>query len=226
MSNQTESPVGVPRSNGAETSSLEAQFAKLRSDLAHMTRESKSWVKTWGVYLGILGALIAVPKGAFELVTELWHRADTSVAIREVTIYHAPGLSSEIVTVPLVVMNLGNRDDVLFNNGASLTVEGQSVELSGDDFGLFDDGKKVDTSLLIPKDTLRPYAMSVTFNPKTRKLAATPGLHRLELRFLGVKHQSYSASFCFPLQSSDVHDLFESNDVRQKTVTKQCPGPN
>ena len=224
MSNQTESPAGVPGSNGPETTSLEAQLAKLRSDLDHLKTESKSWVKTWGVYLGILGALVAVPKGALDLVTQLWHRADTSVAIREVTIYHAPELSSEIVTVPLVLMNLGNRDDVLFNNGASLTVEGQSVELSNDDFGLFDDGKKVDASLLIPKDTLRPYAVSITFNPKTRKLAATPGLHKLELRFLGINHQSYSASFCFPLQASDVHDLFESNDVRQETVTKQCPG--
>ncbi len=154
MSNHTESPVRVLRSSGAKTASLEAQLTRLRSDLDHLKTESNSWVKTWGVYLGILGALIAVPKEALDLVSELWHRADTSVAIREITIYHAPELSSEIVTFPMVVMNVGNRDDVLFNNGASLTVEGQSVELSNDDFGLFDDGKKIDTSLLIPKDTL------------------------------------------------------------------------
>ncbi len=224
MSNHTESPVRVLRSSGAKTASLEAQLTRLRSDLDHLKTESNSWVKTWGVYLGILGALIAVPKEALDLVSELWHRADTSVAIREITIYHAPELSSEIVTFPMVVMNVGNRDDVLFNNGASLTVEGQSVELSNDDFGLFDDGKKIDTSLLIPKDTLRPYAVSITFNPKTRRLAATPGLHKLEMRFLGFKHQSYSATFCFPLQASDVHDLFESNEVRRQTMTKQCPG--
>jgi hypothetical protein len=226
MSGQAKVPVDVPRSNDGETPSVEDQLARLRSDVDLLKTESKSWVKTWGVYLGMLGALIAVPKGALDLVTQLWQRPVTSVAIREITIYHDPGLSSEIVKFPLIVMNLGNRDDLLLNNGASLTVAGQSVELSEADFGLFENGKKVDTSLLVPKDALRAYDVSITFNPKTREMAATPGLHKLELRFLGVNHQSYLASFCFPLQASDVHDLFESNEYRRQTMIThtQCPG--
>jgi hypothetical protein len=224
MSSQAKGPVEVPRSNDGEMPSVEDQLANLKSDLDHLKTESKSWVKTWGVYLGMLGALIAVPKGALDLVTQLWQRPDTSVAIQQITIYHDPGLSSEIVKFPLIVMNLGNRDDVLLNNGASLMVAGQSVELSEADFGLFYNGKKVDTSLLVPKDALRAYDVSITFNPKTREMAATPGPHKLELRFLGVKHQSYLASFCFPLQASDVHDLFESNEYRHQTMITQCTG--
>jgi hypothetical protein len=226
MSDQTNSPVEVPRSIGEEAPSVEDQLAKLRNDVDHLKTESKSWVKTWGVYLGILGALIAVPKGALDLVTQIWQRPDTSVAIQEITIYHDPGLSSEILKFPLVVMNLGNRDDVLLNNGARLTVEGQSVELSEADFGLFDNGKKVEASLLVPKNALRAYDVSVTFNSKTRKVAALPGLHNLELRFLGVKHQPYLASFCFPLQASEVHDLFESSEFQHQTIITQCSGRN
>lgn len=225
MSNQARGPLEVPRSNGGETPSVEDQLVKLRRDLDHLKTESKSWVKTWGVYLGILGALIAVPKGALDLVTQLWQHPDTSVAIQQITIYHIPGLPTpEIVKFPLVVTNLGNLDDVLLNNGASLTVAGQSVELSEADFGLFDNGKKVDTSLLVPKNALRAYEVSMTFNPKTREVAATPGLHKLEVRFLGVKHQSYLASFCFPMQASDVHDMFESNDYWHQTMITQCSG--
>jgi hypothetical protein len=224
MSNQTKTTVEGPRPNEAVTRSVEDQLAALRSDVDHLKTESKSWIKTWGVYLGMLGALIAVPKGALDLVTQLWLRPDTSMAIQQITIYHDPGLSSEILKLPLVVMNLGNRDDVLLNNGASLTVAGQSVELSEADFGLFDNGKKLDSSLLVPKDALRAYEVSITFTPRTRAAVAVPGLHRLELRFLGVKHQSYLASFCFPLQASDVHDRFESNEYRRQTMITQCPG--
>src|SRR5207245_3867672 len=101
----------VPRSSRGEAPSAEDQLAKLRSNLDRLNAESKGWVKTWGVYLGILGALIAVPKGALDLVTQLWLRPDTSVMIKSVKITHVPKLPSEIVEFPLVVMNLGNRDD-------------------------------------------------------------------------------------------------------------------
>jgi len=170
----------------------------------------------------MLGALVALPKGALDLVTQLWQRPDTSVTIKNLTITHGPGLSSEIVEFPLVVMNLGNRDDVLLSRGATLTVAGTSVDLSEDEFGLFDNGTKIETPLLVPKDALRAYDVSVTFNPKTRGMAATPGLHKLELRFPGV-NQSYAASFCFSLQESDVENLFKSNQLETRIFSTNCP---
>jgi len=224
MSSPAKVLVEVPRSNDVEAPSVEYQLAKLRSDLDHLKRESRSWMKTWGVYLGLLGAFIALWKGALDLVAQLWQRPDTSVAIQEITIYHIPGLPlPESVKGPIVVTNMGNRDDVLLNNGAWLNVAGQSVELSEADFGLFENGKKVDTSLRVPKDESRAYDVMITFNPKTREMAATPGLHKLELHFLGVKQQSYLASFCFRLQVSDVKDLFESQEYQhQRFITQQC----
>ena len=225
MSNQTRSPEEVPKPNGGGAQSVEDQLAKLRSDVDYLKTESKSWVKTWGVYLGMLGALVAVPKGALDLVTQLWQRPDTSVAIHQITIYHAPGLESEIVKFPLVVTNQGNRDDVLSKNGATLRVAERSVELPEADFGLWanDNDKKVGSSLTAKKGSVQGYDVSLTFNSKTREIAAMPGLHTLELRFGGVKNQSILASFCFPLQQSDVHDLFESNEIQSQTFD-QCQG--
>jgi hypothetical protein len=55
-------------------------------------------------------------------------------------------------------------------------------------------------------------------------VVAAPGPHKLELHFLGVKNRLYLASFCFPLQASEVHDLFESNEYRRQTMITQCPG--
>lgn len=204
---------------------VEDRLAKLTSDVDQLKKESKSWVKTWGVYLGILGALVALPKGILDLTTQLWHSPATSVAIQEVTIYHDPGLSSEIVKVPLVVANVGNFDDSLLNHGATLTVAGRSVEVPDADFGLFDtDGKKLGTSLYVPKGGLRAYDVSITFNTETRKVAAIPGPHKLELRFLGTKNESYLASFCFPLQEGEIHDLFESTTYKHQTMITQCTG--
>ena len=77
--------------NGRTTSSIEDQLVELRSDLDRLKTESRSWVKTWGVYLGMLGALVALPKGILDLATQLWQRPNTSVAIKELTIYHDPG---------------------------------------------------------------------------------------------------------------------------------------
>jgi hypothetical protein len=192
--------------------------------LDRLKAESKSWVKTWGVYLGVLGALIAVPKGTLELVTQLWIRPDTSVTIKNIKITHAPGLSSEIVEFPLVVMNLGNRDDAFLGRGATFKAAGVSLELSEDDFGLFDNGhNKIETPLIVPKDAVRAYVVSITFTPKTRELAATPGPHEVELRFPGV-NQSYTARLCFPLQERDVDDLFKSDQLETKNFVTQCPG--
>jgi hypothetical protein len=70
-------------------------------------------------------------------------------------ITHAPELSSEIIEFPLVVINLGNRDEALLGRGATLTVAGVSKDLSEDDFGLFDNVKKIGTPLLVPKDSPR-----------------------------------------------------------------------
>jgi hypothetical protein len=225
MSNQAIGPAVLPSSSGAASPSMEDQLAKLTSDVDHLKKESKSWVKTWGVYLGVLGALVALPKGIMDLTTQFWHSPVTSVAIREVTIYHDPGLSSEIVKVPLVVTNVGNFDDALLNHGATLTVAGRSVDVPDADFGLFDsDGKKVDTSLYVPKGGLRAYDVSITFNTRTREVAATPGPHKLELRFLGTKNESYLASFCFPLQDSEIRDLFESTMYKRQTMITQCTG--
>ena len=222
MSNQTTNPVEAPSSNG-KAPSVGDQLATLRTDLDHLKTESKSWVKTWGIYLGMLGALISVPKGALDLVTQLWHRPDTSVTIKNIAMTHVPGLSSEILEFPLVVMNLGNRDDAFLNRGATLTGGGKSVELSADDFGLYDNGQKIETPLLVPKDALRAYVVSVTFNPNALAVAATPGLHTLELRFRGV-NESYSATVCFSLQQSDVDVLFKSDQIQSRTPISRCPG--
>jgi len=172
----------------------------------------------------MLGALIAVPKGALDLVTQLWIRPETSVTVKTIKITHAPGLSSEIVEFPLVVMNLGNRDDAFLGRDATLTAGGGSVKLSEDDFGLFDNGKKIETPLLVPKDAVRAYVVSVTFTSKTRSLAATPGAHTLEVHFPGV-NQSYAVRLCFPLQQSDVDNLFKSDQVETKVFATHCPDP-
>jgi len=223
MSTQAQTLEKVPRSRGPEDLSIDDRLAKFSRDLEHLKAESKGWVKTWGVYLGILGAFIAVPKSALDLVTQVWVRPDTSVTVKNVKITHAPGLSSEIVEFPLVVMNLGNRDDAFLGRGATLTAAGGSVELSEDDFGLYDNGKKIETPLLVPKDAVRAYVVSITFSSKTRELAATPGQHTLEMRFPGV-NQSYAARLCFPLQQSDVDVLFKSDQLETEYFLTQCPG--
>jgi hypothetical protein len=89
---------------------------------------------------------------------------------------------------------------------------GVSVELSEYHFGLFDNGKRIETPLLVPKGAVRAYVASVTSSPKTRGLTATPGRHTLEVRFPGV-NQAYAARLCFPLQQNDVDNLFKPDQV-------------
>ena len=215
----------MPSPSMGKEPSVEDRLAKLRSDLDYLSAESKNWIKTWGVYLGILGALVAIPKGALDLVTQLWLRPETSVMIKTGKITHVPTLASEIVEFPIVVMNLGNRDDALLGRSAKLMGPGESVDLSEAEFGLFENGQKIEVPLLVSKATLQAYDVSVTFNPKARQLAATPGMHKLELLFPGV-NRSYSSAFCFALNKSDVEDLFESDQVKTKNFDLKCAKGN
>ena len=222
MSELLKSPVQeMPRIDIGAAPSIEDRLTRLRKDFDRLNLESKNWVKTWGVYLGILGALIAVPKGALDLVTQLWLRPDTSVMVKTARLTHVPKLESEILEFPLVVMNLGNRDDALLARSAKLTGPGEVLELSDNDFGLFENGTKIEVPLLVTKATLRAYDVSVTFNSKARQLAATPGVHKLELSFSGV-NQSYSSIFCFTLNKGDVEDLFDSDQVKTKDLDLKC----
>ena len=211
----------TPGENSAAKVPIEDQLAALRTDLDHLKTESKGWIKTWGVYLGILGALVALPKGVLDLATQVRKRPQTSVAIEEITIYHDPSLSSEIVKFPLVVRNAGNQDDVLLSQGAEITAEGQTVSLAEKDFGLFDHGEQ-QLALRVPKDEVHDYQVSITFNPKTRQVLAAPGDHKLQFQFRGEKDQPHVASSCFSLQDDQVHDLFESNDYKSQTILTKC----
>lgn len=222
MSSQARFSPESSKLHGRERVSFSTELAELRHEVEQL--KSEGWVKKWGGYLGLIGVLIASFKGGLDLAGQFWQHPHTSLAIPQITIFHDPGLSSEVVRFPVVVENSGNWDDVLLNHGASLSVADKTIELTEADFGLFDNGKKVGTSLLIPKYASRPYDVSITFTPKSRELALTPGLHRLELRFLGSRDKPYSASFCFPLQESDIRDLFEANEFRQQTMITQCPG--
>ncbi len=221
MSELLKTTLEMPRSGTGEAPPVEDRLALLRRDFDRLNAESKNWVKTWGVYLGILGALIAVPKGVLDLVTQLWLRPETSVMVKTGKITHVPKLESEILEFPLIVMNMGNRDDALLGRSAKLTGPGEAVNLSDDDFGLFENGTKIEVPLLVTKATLRAYDVSVTFNSKARQLAATPGVHKLELSFPGVS-QSYSSAFCFTLNKDDVEELFESDQVKTKDFDLKC----
>jgi hypothetical protein len=54
-----------------EIGALKHQMENLKRDVEGLKIESRSWIRTWGVYLGILASVFAVPRAAKEAFDSL-----------------------------------------------------------------------------------------------------------------------------------------------------------
>src|SRR4029077_1521176 len=54
-----------------EIGALKHQMESLKRDVESLKTESRSWIRTWGVYLGILASVFAVPRAAKEAFATL-----------------------------------------------------------------------------------------------------------------------------------------------------------
>ncbi len=196
-----------------EIGSLKLQMESMKQEIQGLKTESKSWIRTWGVYLGIIASVFAVPKGAKEAYDSFVLRPKFSVVEPvPLTLFYDTQRQMAVFSFQVLASNYGNRGGIIIAAAAHL--EPPSVDATDSHFKFVDEGKQpIDIPFPIPVGVLKSVVGSVAF---TGSDLMTPGKHRLAVTLTGDDHKPLPMMpmlFCFEL-TDDLVTLISQESYR------------
>jgi len=192
-----------------EIDALKLQVETLKQDVQNLKTESKSWIKTWGVYLGILASIFAVPRAAKEAFDSFYQHPKFSV-VSPVPLSLFYDAQHQMVTFsfPVLASNYGNQGGVILDATAHL--EPPSVDATGAHFKFVDETKQpIDIPFPVPVGVSKSVVGSVMFAGSG---LMAPGRHRLAVNLIGGDHHTLPMmplQFCFDVNEDLVTAISE-----------------
>jgi hypothetical protein len=188
---------------------LKHQVESLKQEVASLTTASKSWIRTWGVYLGILASFLAVPRAAKEAYDSFYQHPQFSVlAPVPLTLFYDAPQQKVSFTFPLLASNYGNRGGVIV--GATAHFEPPPMDATDPQFKFIDETKHaVDIPFPVPVGVSKSVVGSVAFAGSG---LMAPGKHRLEVTLIGDDRKplpSMPMRFCFDLSDDLIAAISE-----------------
>jgi hypothetical protein len=188
---------------------LKHQVESLKQDVDSLKTASKSWIRTWGVYLGILASFLAVPRAAKEAFDSFYQHPQFSVLSPvPLTLFYDAQHQKVLFTFPVLASNYGNRGGVIV--GATAHFEPPPMDASDPQFKFIDETKHaVDIPFPVPVGVSKSVVGSVAF---TGSGLVAPGQHRLEVTLIGDDRKplpSMPMKFCFDLSDDLIAAISE-----------------
>ena len=188
---------------------LKHQVETLKQEVASLTTASKSWIRTWGVYLGILASFLAVPRAAKEAFDSFYQHPQFSVLSPvPLTLFYDAPHQKVMFTFPVLASNYGNRGGVIV--GATAHFEPPPMDATDPQFKFIDDTKHaVDIPFPVPVGVSKSVVGSVAFAGSGLMV---PGKHRLEVTLIGDDRKplpSMPMKFCFDLSDDLIAAISE-----------------
>ncbi|PYV75116.1 MAG: hypothetical protein DMG96_18220 [Acidobacteria bacterium] len=184
-----------------EIGALKHQMESLRQDVQVLNTESKSWIRTWGVYLGIIASVFAVPRAAKEALDSFYQHPKFSV-LKPVPLTLFYDTQHQMVTFsfPVLASNYGNRGGVIV--GAAAHLEPPSVDATESHFKFVDETRQpIDIPFPVPVGVVKSVVGSVVFAGNG---LIAPGKHRLDVTLIGEDGS--------PLPTMPMQFCFDMND--------------
>jgi hypothetical protein len=127
--------------------SLKQQVKSLELELETAKKENTGWVKKWGLYLGVLASMVAIPT-ATKHALDSWYQ-HASLKIQEpdnLTLTLDPGRNVVVFSFPVTASNDGTGAGYVIGGNAHLESMPPStpiapMDVAGDNVKLFDESK-------------------------------------------------------------------------------------
>lgn len=198
---------------------LKQQMESMKQEVQGLKTESKSWIRTWGVYLGILASVFAVPKGAKEAYDSFVLRPKFSVVEPvPLTLFYDAQRKTVVFSFQVLASNYGNRGGVII--AATAHLEPPSVDATAPHFKFVDESRQpIDIPFPIPVGVLKSVVGSAVF---TGNGLMMPGKHRLDVTLIGDDHQPLPGMpmrFCFELSDELVAVISQES---QRFINPVC----
>jgi hypothetical protein len=183
---------------------LKHQIENLERDVQTLKTESQSWLRTWGVYLGIMASLFAVPRAAKELVDSYYqHPKFSVVAPVPLTLFYEAGRHKLTCNFPVVASNYGNRGGVILSATAHL--EPPSIDAAAADITFVDEARQpIQIPFPVPVGVLKSVTGTALFKGNN---LLQPGKHRLNVTLVGEDKKLLPLSFCFDVNPDLVEGI-------------------
>ena len=171
----------------------------LKRDVESLKIESRSWIRTWGVYLGILASVFAVPRAAEEAFDSFYRHPKFSVLTPvPLTLFYDAPHQKLTLSFPVLASNYGNRSGVIV--AATAHFEPPSMDATDPQFKFVDETRlAVDIPFPVPVGVSKSVVGSVSFAGSG---LVVPGRHRLDVTLIGDDRKPLPMmpmQFCFDL---------------------------
>jgi hypothetical protein len=194
-----------------EVGLLKRQVESLNQDIQNLKTENKSWIRKWGVYLGILASIFAVPRAAKEAVDSFYqHPKFSIVAPVPLTLFYDTQHQMLTFSFPVLASNYGNQNGIILS--AEAHFEPPSVDATASHFKFIDETKQpIDIPFPIPVGVSKSVVGSVVF---TGSGLMVQGRHRLDVTLIGGDHNPLPMmplQFCFDVSDDLVTVVSEES---------------
>jgi len=203
-----------------EIGALKHQMEGLSRDLESLKVESKKGIRTWGVYLGIIATMLAVPRAAKDVFDAFYKHSDFSVLTTEVplTLYYDDPHQTLSFTFPVIATNNGNLDGIIV--GATAHFEPPLMDATEAHFRFVDEtNKQVAFPFTIATGVSKSLTGSVDF---TGPGLTVPGRHIFEVSLIGDDRKPLSTMpirFCVDVSKELVVLI---SGASQRILGAQC----
>ncbi len=206
----------------ADSQSIRREIDDLRSRIDAESKGLLAWAKKWLIWLSLITAVFALPRGGLDLYHLIRNRPDSNlVPGNTLSMAYDPSKSRLEFTFGFAANNVGSEDDLL-NLGGHLAEQANAQNdlwpFSAADLSCTSQGSKlpipfaVRTSVPISVEC----TISVKFDPSKSSLLLRQGDYRLKLDFSGPHNRTQSMNFCFHLTKSMIDEVFKSSHQEQR----------
>ena len=202
---------------------LEVRMAEVESELAAMKQSDKGWFRNAAVLLGVVGALVAIPKALVDLAGTINRQPKTSViAESPLFVSYEPKEKTIRFESMVILKNDGNAADAIKRAFARLVA--QNVANSGENYVnaedvQFSEGTNVvDAPIIQPGN---PVAVTISLlldSSPENAVQLLSGSHRLNVT-LNSFAKDKNISYCFNFDPDQATEIVNAKPKRLVTAT-------
>jgi hypothetical protein len=198
----------------------------------HASRKSSkglSFIKSLGTTLGILGGLLALAKGGYELWQEAHKSPDVDLVTGEdpLNVTYDPLAKTLQFSFNIAVLNNGTASDAIRGGDATIDRMGAApIQLLTSQQVTFYDSDQTSMPLRLPVILSTNYQKTlhcVVSSGPGQQLGGSDDMSQLQLSITGTTRAAHTAKLCFYLTDAAVDQLLETQHA-SFVAPKHCGG--